>query len=42
LGGSGDGGNGVSGTPSDLLYVATGSTFNIIGPNGNGGTAFSI
>ena len=38
LGGSGNLGNGVSGTSTDLLYAATGSTFNIRGDNGGGGT----
>lgn len=38
LGGTGNLGNGVSGTTADLLYAATGSTFNIIGPNGSSGT----
>jgi fibronectin-binding autotransporter adhesin len=38
LGGPGNLGNGVSGTAADLLYAATGSTFNIIGPNGSTGT----
>src|ERR1035441_7254272 len=38
LGGSGNLGNGVSGTAGDLLYVASGSTFNIIGPNGSTGS----
>src|SRR5205085_831343 len=38
LGGAGDLGNGVSGNSADLLYVNAGSTFNIIGPNGGGGT----
>jgi autotransporter-associated beta strand protein len=38
LGGAGSTGNGVSGTASDLLYNASGSTFNIIGPNGSTGT----
>lgn len=35
LGGTGNLGNSVSGTPADLLYVAAGSTFNIIGANGS-------
>jgi autotransporter-associated beta strand protein len=38
LGGAGNLGNGVSGTAADLLYAATGSTFNIIGANGSTGT----
>jgi autotransporter-associated beta strand protein len=38
LGGPGDLGNGVSGTAADLLYAASGSTFNIIGPNGSTGS----
>ena len=38
LGGSGDNGNGVSGTAADLLYVASGATFNINGPNGSTGS----
>ncbi len=38
LGGSGDNGNGVSGTVADLLYVASGATFNINGPNGSTGS----
>lgn len=39
LGGTGNLGNGVSGTAAgDLLYAASGSTFNIIGPNGSTGT----
>jgi autotransporter-associated beta strand protein len=38
LGGAGDLGNGVSGNSADLLYANTGSTFNIIGPNGGSGT----
>jgi fibronectin-binding autotransporter adhesin len=37
LGGAGDLGNGVSETSADLLYNASGSTFNIIGPNGSTG-----
>jgi len=36
LGGSGNLGNAVSGTAEDLLYAATGSTFNIKGDNSNG------
>jgi len=38
LGGSGSLGNGVSGTASDLLFAASGSTFNILGPNGSSGS----
>ncbi len=39
LGGAGNLGNGVAGTAAaDLLFAATGSTFNITGPNGSGGT----
>jgi fibronectin-binding autotransporter adhesin len=38
LGGAGNLGNSVSGTSTDLIYVATGATFNIIGANGGGGT----
>lgn len=38
LGGSSSTGNGVSGTSADLLFANTGSTFNIIGPNGNTGS----
>ena len=38
LGGAGNLGNQVSGNAADLLYVAAGSTFSIIGPNGGGGT----
>ena len=36
LGGSGDLGNGASGTAADLLYCASGSTFQILGDNPNG------
>jgi len=36
LGGAGDCGNSISGTPEDLLYMAIGSTLNIIGPNASG------
>jgi fibronectin-binding autotransporter adhesin len=38
LGGAGNLGNGVSGNAADLLYAATGSTFEIIGPNGSTGS----
>lgn len=38
LGGSGSTGNSVSGNAADLLYANIGSTFNIIGPNGGGGS----
>jgi fibronectin-binding autotransporter adhesin len=38
LGGSGSTGNNVSGTSADLLFANTGSTFNIIGPNGSTGS----
>ena len=39
LGGAGNLGNNISGTSSDLLYAASGSTFNIVGPtSGSGGT----
>lgn len=38
LGGGGSTGNSVSGTAGDLLYAAAGSTFNLTGTNGNGGT----
>jgi autotransporter-associated beta strand protein len=36
LGGTGNLGNSVSGTAEDLLYAATGTTFNIRGDNSNG------
>jgi autotransporter-associated beta strand protein len=36
LGGAGRLGNGISGTSTDLLYAASGSTFNIRGDNANG------
>jgi autotransporter-associated beta strand protein len=42
LGGAGNLGNGVSGTSTDLLYAASGSTFNIVGPNGGSGTGTLI
>ena len=38
LGGAGGSGNAVSGSGGDLLYAASGSTFNIVGPNGSTGT----
>ncbi len=38
LGGVGNLGNSVSGTSSDLLYAATGSTLALIGPNGSTGS----
>jgi CSLREA domain-containing protein len=36
LGGAGDSGNGVSGTAGDLLFVASGATFQLLGDNANG------
>lgn len=42
LGGAGRLGNSVSGTSTDLLYAASGSTFNIIGPNGSTGSGTLI
>jgi autotransporter-associated beta strand protein len=42
LGGAGNLGNGVSGTSTDLLYAASGSNFNIIGPNGSSGSGTLI
>lgn len=36
LGGAGNLGNAVSGTPSDLLFAATGSTLQLLGDNPNG------
>jgi CSLREA domain-containing protein len=36
LGGSGENGNGVSGTATDLLFNAGGSTFQLLGDNPNG------
>ena len=38
LGGAGNLGNSISGNAADLLYVVSGGTFNIIGPNGSSGT----
>ncbi|PYS23626.1 MAG: hypothetical protein DMF72_08740 [Acidobacteria bacterium] len=42
LGGSGDLGNSVSGTASDLLYVASGATFQLLGDNPNGSGVMSV
>jgi fibronectin-binding autotransporter adhesin len=38
LGGSGNLGNGVSGVSADLLYAAAGSTLQLLGTNGGGGS----
>ena len=38
LGGAGDLGNGVSGTTADILFAATGSTLQLLGPNGSTGS----
>ncbi len=38
LGGAGNLGNGVSGTAGDLLFAASGSTLQLLGPNGSSGS----